>query len=190
MAQAQSILYLEGNDDHADLVQGALAIKGMRTTVQRVTSLNEALAAIDASPPALCIASLFLGGQALGDELSLLRKQIGPSTPLLVLSRNDDADFAAAAMKRGANEYLVKNRAGLKRLPALVQRLLKSSGRGTRRKPPETAAQGALLPRLLHELEGLAAHAQPLASKAKGLLAEEVDGVITRLERLKDTLGR
>jgi len=114
------LLYVEDNPFDVDLVRRALRdrLPGWQLQVAPTLALaREQLA--DAAPWDLLLIDL---GLPDGNGLDLVRelRELGLSVALVALTGQGDQDLAVAALKAGANDYLVKTAAFGERLPATL----------------------------------------------------------------------
>lgn len=102
------LLVVEDNTLHARLVLTMLSEAwGDEAPVRHVKRLESALEAIDESPPDCVLLDLVLpDADGLEAVDSLL--QNAPHVPIVVLSAHKDDHLALAAVRRGAQDYLVK----------------------------------------------------------------------------------
>ncbi|MEO8259524.1 MAG: EAL domain-containing protein [Acidobacteriota bacterium] len=130
MAIPLRLLLIEDSEDDAALVVGALTFSGYDVVAERVETGTALVAALDGQTWDLAIASwsmLRFSGTA---ALELLRERY-PDMPFIFVSRTIDDDAAVAAIKAGAQDYIVKG--NLKRLiPAIDRELRESSIRRQR----------------------------------------------------------
>lgn len=114
------LLIVEDNPFDADLAVNALKRGGRRLEVVRVETREEFLEELEKAPDViLCDYSLpmFNAPEALD-----LLKQRGLTIPFIILSGSIGEETAVDMMKRGADDYLLKDRIG--RLDAAIQHAL------------------------------------------------------------------
>lgn len=126
-----AILLIEDNEDHAWLFSSTLG-KTMAAKLHTVGSIEEGLEALLCLSCRLIVVDAFLRNRSILPRLPLLRRR-APDCPLIVLAGSGDEALAAEAIKRGATEYVVKNREALERLPLLVKKYCKRIASGGRR---------------------------------------------------------
>lgn len=104
------LLLVEDNPLHLRLVKSMLADVWPPNEVAEVRharSLEEAIAAIKADPPACVLLDLVLPDADGMDTLNGVRNA-DPLVPIVVLSSHEDAEVARASIAGGAQDYLVK----------------------------------------------------------------------------------
>ncbi|NND01973.1 MAG: response regulator [Acidimicrobiia bacterium] len=104
------LLLVEDNPLHLRLVKSMLADVWPPNEVAEVRharSLEEAIDAIKADPPACVLLDLVLPDADGMDSLIGVRNA-DPLVPIVVLSSHEDAEVARNAISRGAQDYLVK----------------------------------------------------------------------------------
>ncbi len=106
--EAQSILLIEDNPDHARAIEIMVTRSDLATfDFSRTASLAEALVSLRREQPRLILLDLHLPD---GQGLSLLHlvRTAAPLAPIVVLTALDDDQLATEALKSGAQDYLVK----------------------------------------------------------------------------------
>src|SRR5581483_3028424 len=118
------ILHLEDDDRDAELIRTLLETQGVKCEVERVThgaALAEALAA---GAFDLILSDFSIPGFGGLQALELARKQC-PDKPFVFISGTLGEEVAIDALKRGAADYVLKDRPA--RLGAAVTRALKDA---------------------------------------------------------------
>jgi DNA-binding response OmpR family regulator len=120
------ILYVEDDPHHADLTVHALHKSAPQVRLETAPTLREAyarLARLASDPLDLVLADMSLRD---GDGLSLLRHIRESSLPLAVVLLTDmgDEETAVAALKARADDYVVKHKDYLQRLPVILESAL------------------------------------------------------------------
>lgn len=126
-----AILLIEDNEDHAWLFASTLG-KSLAAKVHTVASIEAGLEALQRLSCRLIVVDAFLHNRSILPRLPLLRRR-APDCPLIVLAGSGNEALAAEAIKRGATEYVVKNREALEQLPLLVKKYCKRIASGGRR---------------------------------------------------------
>jgi signal transduction histidine kinase len=136
MAGKLRVLLVEDSEDDATLVLAELKRAGYEIVSERVYSalaLEQALARRDWD---LVIADYSMPSFTGLEALHLVRNS-GRDLPFIVVSGTIGEDVAVAAMKAGANDYLIKN--SLARLAPAVERELREAGERSERRVAESA---------------------------------------------------
>jgi len=135
------LLLVEDSPDDAALVQQALHLAGLTLVLRQVASAAAMAAALAEERWDLVVSDYNLPGFSGTDALRLLREH-SPDTPFIVVSGYIGEEAAAALMKAGADDYVMKD--NLARLAPAVERSLKEA---------QTRAQGKLAQLALRESE-------------------------------------
>lgn len=110
MPDKLKVLLVEDHPETADAVQRMLAVAEAPTpsiAMERVDTLERALARLDASPFDAILLDLNLPDSRGLETLSRLRPHRG-NAALIVWTASEDEELAFAALREGAEEYLVK----------------------------------------------------------------------------------
>jgi len=112
MNKTLRILIVEDNPADADLIQEMLPSAGpLNFQVESAVRLSGALTRLESKGIDLVLMDLGLpDSQGLSTFHSL--RQAAPGIPVIVLSGNDDQELATAAVRDGAQDYLVKGQIG------------------------------------------------------------------------------
>lgn len=104
-----SILLVEDNDDHAELIRENLVEAGILDShVHRARSLEGTTASLESETIDLVLLDLGLPDCRGLETLSRIQPRI-QDIPLIVLTALDDTDLAVQAVGKGAQDYLVKS---------------------------------------------------------------------------------
>ncbi|WP_246505011.1 sensor histidine kinase [Microvirga antarctica] len=146
------VLLLEDSALDAELVTEALSGTGLPCEIRNVVSAAPFMEAIQGETWDLVLADYVLPDF---DGLSALRvaREAAPETPFIFVSGTLGEEIAIEALKRGATDYVLKQR--LERLPATVLRALAEARAREERRRAEEASRDLLEQRtaLLHELD-------------------------------------
>ncbi|MGN2251777.1 PAS domain-containing protein [Frateuria sp. GZRe12] len=114
------ILLLEDSALDAELVTSQLGAAGLRYTLHRVWNREQFLQALDDRPDVILADHVL--PQFDGDSALALAQERTPETPFIFVSGTLTEELAVQALKRGATDYVVKQR--LHRLPEAVRRAI------------------------------------------------------------------
>jgi len=110
MGEILHILVVEDNPADADFIREMLPPSGpLQFRVEPVARLSKALARLERRGIDLVLLDLGLPDSQGLETFYALRKA-APGIPVIVLSGNDDQELAIAAVRDGAQDYLVKGR--------------------------------------------------------------------------------
>ncbi|WP_134500319.1 sensor histidine kinase [Microvirga pakistanensis] len=146
------VLLLEDSALDAELVAEALSSAGLSVSVERVILEDEFARALRDDSWDLVLADYRLPGFDGLNALALVREH-RPELPFIFVSGALGEEVAVEALKRGATDYVLKDR--LDRLPATVLRALAEARERSERRQAQEALQKLLDERtaLLHELD-------------------------------------
>jgi PAS domain S-box-containing protein len=130
------VLIIEDNDDDALLVVTHLRRGGIELTYERVETIEAVAAALAARPPDIVISDYNLPGFSAQEALQLLRDS-GLEASFIVVSGAVGEETAAAIMKAGAHDFILKDRPS--RLVPAVQRELRDAQVRRQRRGAEAA---------------------------------------------------
>jgi signal transduction histidine kinase/DNA-binding NarL/FixJ family response regulator len=120
----KKILLVEDDPDHVRLIRQSFVAAGAEAGLCVVGSTEEARRLIASDPPDLAIIDLVPQGGSGGFDL--LQQERGPSGfPVIILTTRGGEKSAVAAMKAGAQDFLIKNEVNLKALPQIVEGVLR-----------------------------------------------------------------
>jgi two-component sensor histidine kinase len=145
-------LLLEDSDLDAELIREALVSTGLAYTVERVLAHADFARAIDCSDWDLILADYVLPSFDGLSALTIARERC-PEIPFVFVSGMLGEEIAVEALKRGATDYVLKQR--LERLSHTVLRALSEARERAERQRAQEALQQLLEERtgLLHELD-------------------------------------
>jgi PAS domain S-box-containing protein len=118
------LLLVEDSDDDAVLIVSRLRRGGLDVSYEQVETREAAAAALAARPPDVVISDHHMPAFSAEEALELLR-QTGLDVPFILVSGQIGEESAAALMRAGAHDFLLKDR--LTRLVPAVQRELREA---------------------------------------------------------------
>jgi PAS domain S-box-containing protein len=121
MGKPLRILVVEDSEEDAFLLLRQLRVGGFEPISERVASAEAMIDALDRGPWDLVISDYVLPGFGGLEALALYHAR-GLDAPFIVVSGHIGEDIAVAAMKAGADDYLMKDR--LARLVPAIERAL------------------------------------------------------------------
>lgn len=152
----KKILLVENDQVNAQLIRHSFAASGAVTKLYLVASLEEARRLIEREPPDLAVIDLALSDANGG--LDLLQQGYGRfDFPVIILATQGDEKSAVAAMKAGAQDFLIKNEVNLKALPQIAEGALREwkQMRLAREAESELRASEARYKRLYQQFQAL-----------------------------------
>lgn len=145
-------LLLEDSNLDTELVSEHLRGTGLAYTLDRVIAQEDFVRAIDCSDYDLILADYVLPSFDGMSALTLARERC-PNTPFVFVSGTLGEEIAVEALKRGATDYVLKQR--LERLPRTVLRALAEARERAERQRAQQALRDLVEEKttLLHELD-------------------------------------
>jgi len=134
--RAIRVLYLEDEDNDAELVAAALASERIACDITRVTNERDFRAALQEGDFDLILADYALPTFDGVAALAIARKEV-PHVPFIILSGTLGEELAIETLKTGATDYVLKDR--LSRLGPSVKRALREAAGERERRDAETA---------------------------------------------------
>jgi len=122
--QSLRILLVEDSEDDAELLLLELRRGGFGPVARRVASAEEMKVALDEESYDLVVSDYVMPGFGGLEALALFRER-GLQIPFIVVSGHIGEEIAVAAMRAGADDYLMKDR--LARLVPAIKRALQES---------------------------------------------------------------
>jgi len=124
MGQRLRLLLIEDSQDDAELLLRSLHRDGYDLTARQVSSSEEVSAALDNDSWDLVISDYVMPGFGGLEALELCKRR-GLEVPFIIVSGHIGEEVAVAALKAGANDYVMKDR--LARLGPAIERALQES---------------------------------------------------------------
>src|SRR5438034_5502035 len=124
MGQPLRILLIEDSEDDAQLLLRALRRGGYESVTDRVATAETVCAALERQSWDVVISDYVMPGFG-GLEALQLFKQRGLDVPFIIVSGHIGEEVAVAALKAGANDYVMKDR--LARLAPAIERALQET---------------------------------------------------------------
>ena len=188
-SQSLRILLLEDSALDAELVMEALSSAGLSVSMERVVLEEDFSRALHGGEWDLVLADYLLPGFNGLNALALVRGQC-PELPFVFVSGALGEEVAVEALKRGATDYVIKDR--LDRLPATVLRALAEARERTEKRQAQDALQKLLDERtaLLHELDHRVKNNLQLLMSLIGIEIRHAENEATSrvLERMRERL--
>jgi PAS domain S-box-containing protein len=130
------VLIVEDDPDDARLIVTRLHRGGLDLAVDIVTTAEQFRAALRDHPPDLVLSDYNLPSFTAEEALQLLRERLG-DVPFILVSGQVGEEKAAAMMKAGASDFVLKDRTS--RLVPAVQRELRDADERRQRRAAEAA---------------------------------------------------
>jgi DNA-binding NarL/FixJ family response regulator len=111
MTETLRVLLLQYSAEDVDLITDHLARGGLRVVAERVGSIEQLTQALGTFAPDVVLADHGSDTADAGDALKALRAS-RPATPLIVVAGSFDERTAAATLRAGAEDFVVKTNLG------------------------------------------------------------------------------
>jgi len=122
-SETLEILLVDDNEDHVELIRRAFVADDKAYNFSAVSSLGEARKLLKETTPALMIVDYRLPD---GDGTELLPGSVEKlAFPIIVMTGQGDEQVAAASLKSGALDYIVKSDEAFSDMPHIVERTLR-----------------------------------------------------------------
>lgn len=144
MQDAATILIVEDDEAHAELIMRSFEKKTQRFTVHCAENLQTARKKISELNPALVFTDWLLPDGA-GIELIHRDEDGQPLYPAIIMTSFGNEEKAVEAMKAGALDYIVKSGEAFREMPHIAQRALREWKHITERRRAERELQQAHL---------------------------------------------
>ncbi|MGE4243985.1 histidine kinase [Ramlibacter sp.] len=180
------VLVIEDSELDYEVLLAMLAAQGLPVTAVRVETADDVARRLNEEAWDLVISDHHLPGFTSADALALVRALPAPP-PFIIVSGVIGEDAAVAAMRRGADDYLIKGR--LARLGMAVRNA--TSAARARRESAEAQAQ---LARSREQLRHLSQRTQTALDEERAAIArevhDEVGGTLTAIRFELEALSR
>ena len=114
------ILYIEDNVAHVELTLRSLEIHGAEFDLQTAKNIREAFSLLNTTEYDVILCDHSLPDGSGLDVIQFVRER-GIATAIVLITNQEDAKTAVAALKAGAADYVVKQSNYLHRLPIILQ---------------------------------------------------------------------
>ena len=118
--QPTQVLLIEDNEGDAEFIRSRLVESNSDLQLTCANRLATGLAALAIDPPAVVLLDLNLPDSRGAETLNNVLKK-APGVPVVILSAQEDQEFAAKAVHQGVQEYLVKGAFDVKQLEHAVR---------------------------------------------------------------------
>lgn len=187
MGKKLNILHVEDQERDVALIRRHLAKAGYELESKRVDTADALRAALDETEWDIILCDYSMPKFNALEALSVLH-DTGLDIPLIIISGTVGEDTAVAAMRAGANDYLMKDK--LARLaPTIERELHEAANRRARRLAEQqvhlqlTALRSAANAIAITDKDGIISWVNPAFARLTGYSAEEAVGQSTRILR-------
>lgn len=119
------ILIVDDERDIRELVSEILEDEGFAT--RRAANSDEAMAEVNANPPALMILDIWLKDSKMdGIDILMTVKRSNPDIPIVIISGHGNVEIAVAAIKQGAYDFIEKP-FNIDKLMVVISRAMEAS---------------------------------------------------------------
>lgn len=185
------ILIIEDNIDHVELLSQVIERHFAPVDLHTVESVDDAMDFIEQTNYDIALTDCYINNESIIDQIPALRARLG-ETPLIVVTGSGDETLAADVIKKGATDYLVKTKASLEKIPAIINKYSSQKGRANKQstKKPDSAAP--IKVKLLHEVSMLDRKAEHMTSAHGGKIPDikQLETLINQIQRLKELISK
>lgn len=119
------ILIVDDERDIRELISDILEDEGFAT--RRAANSDEAMAEVNATPPALMILDIWLKDSKMdGIDILMTVKRSNPDIPIVIISGHGNVEIAVAAIKQGAYDFIEKP-FNIDKLMVVISRAMEAS---------------------------------------------------------------
>ena len=119
------ILIVDDERDIRELISDILEDEGFNT--RRAANSDEAMAEVNANPPALMVLDIWLKDSKMdGIDILMTVKRSNPDIPIVIISGHGNVEIAVAAIKQGAYDFIEKP-FNIDKLMVVVSRAMEAS---------------------------------------------------------------
>jgi two-component system nitrogen regulation response regulator NtrX len=119
------ILIVDDERDIRELISDILEDEGF--TTRRAANSDEAMAEVNANPPALMVLDIWLKDSKMdGIDILMTVKRSKPDIPIVIISGHGNVEIAVAAIKQGAYDFIEKP-FNIDKLMVVVSRAMEAS---------------------------------------------------------------
>jgi DNA-binding NtrC family response regulator len=185
------ILIIEDNIDHVELLSQVIERHYAPVDLHTVESIEDALDFIEQTEYNLVLTDLYINDASIVSQIPTLRAKL-KDVPIIVITGSGDEALAAEVIKKGANDYLVKSKDSLEKVPLLINKYTKKSSAGgasnRSRKPKETPIRE----KILDEVTSLGKQAKHMATHPSGRIPDlkQLESLLDQIQRLKDLASK
>lgn len=185
LASYDKILLIEDNPSDARLVREAFTESGANVQLKHCASLQEAIRYLEQNAIDVVLLDLGLPDAGGLEGLSEIDR-VSPRTPIIILTGNDDQAAALRALRRGAQDHLVKGECDSDSLTRSVRYALERQSTVNHR----SDLLSAIARELKVPVETLHASLHPLLEANGSALTERQLGMLRRVHNTLETLRR
>ena len=119
------ILIVDDERDIRELISDILEDEGF--TTRRAANSDEAMAEVNANPPALMVLDIWLKDSKMdGIDILMTVKRSNPDIPIVIISGHGNVEIAVAAIKQGAYDFIEKP-FNIDKLMVVISRAMEAS---------------------------------------------------------------
>ncbi|MFU8897490.1 MAG: sigma-54-dependent transcriptional regulator [Roseinatronobacter sp.] len=119
------ILIVDDERDIRELISDILEDEGF--TTRRAANSDEAMAQVNANPPALMVLDIWLKDSKMdGIDILMTVKRSNPDIPIVIISGHGNVEIAVAAIKQGAYDFIEKP-FNIDKLMVVISRAMEAS---------------------------------------------------------------
>lgn len=181
------ILIIEDNTDHIELLSQVIERHFAPVDIHTVESIDDAFDFIEQTEYNLVFTDCYIGGASIVEQISSLRTKLG-GIPIIVITGSGDENLAAEVIKKGANDYVVKTKDSLERIPAIINKYIgKFHPAGESRKERLPIEK-----QIIDEVSTISRHARHIAGDHSGAVpdSKQLETLLEQIQRLKELASK
>jgi len=184
------ILIIEDNIDHIELLSEVIERNFIPVDIHTVETVDDAIDFLGQTEYDLVFTDLYIESDSIVKQIPHLRSKLG-ETPIIVITGSGDESLAAEVIKRGATDYLVKNRDSLEKIPGIINKYTKYKDKYGEEKLSGRAAL-PVKEQLLDEVSVLTKRAKKMTSQRAGRTPDsrQLDSLLDQIQRLKELASK
>lgn len=185
------ILIIEDNIDHIELLTTVVERNFAPVDLHTVETVDDALDFIEQTEYDLIMTDLYINGDSVLEQIPSLRIKLG-SVPIIVITGSGDENLAAEVIKNGANDYIVKTKDSLEKIPSLIKKYLKKPGTKKEISHNKKKSPQPLKEQLLNEFATINKKAEQISSSSNSRIPDtkQLESLLDQIQHLKELASK
>ena len=185
------LLIIEDNIDHVELLSQVIERHFAPIDLHTVETIEDAIDFIEQTEYDLVLTDCFINDHPITEQIPHLRNKLG-NVPIIVITGSGDEALAAMVIKKGANDYVVKTRDSLEKIPALVNKYTRRTQKSIEAKKAKRIIEPPIKEKIMDEVTSLGKQARHLAAHPTGRIPDikQLESLLDQIQRLKDLASK